>query len=173
MSNLGLEHALRALGLEFRRARVGDRYVMEMLQEGGWYLGGESSGHIICLDRTSTGDGIVSALQVLEFMARSGCTLHELKSGITKYPQHMVNVPLVAGFDYRASARLTTELRGAEASLGDSGRVLVRPSGTEALLRIMVEGVDARQVKALANHLGGVVAAEQSAHPGVAGQGRD
>ena len=161
MSNLGLEHALRGLGMDFRRAAVGDRYVMEMLQEGGWSLGGESSGHIICLDRTSTGDGIVSALQVLEFMIRSGCTLHELKSGISKYPQHMVNVPLADGFDYRASAKVAAALREAEASLGDAGRILVRPSGTEPLLRVMVEGVDAQLVKAVAHHVAGVVETEQ------------
>ncbi len=168
MSNLGLEHALRALGLDFRRARVGDRHVMEMLQEGGWHLGGESSGHIICLDRTSTGDGIVSALQVLEFMARSGCTLHELKSGITKYPQHMINVPLAEGFDYRRSAKVQDAMRAAEAELGDSGRILVRPSGTEPLLRVMVEGVDAQMVKTVARHVAATVEAEQGAGRGPA-----
>jgi phosphoglucosamine mutase len=161
MSNLGLEHALAAAGMKFRRARVGDRYVMEMLEEGGWTLGGESSGHIICLDRTSTGDGIVSALQVLESMMRSGCTLHELKSGITKYPQHMVNVPLAEGYDYRASNGFMDALQAAERELGDGGRILVRPSGTEPLLRIMVEGVDAKLVKSLAHRLAELVEAEQ------------
>jgi len=161
MSNLGLEHALAAAGMRFRRAQVGDRYVMEMLEQGGWTLGGESSGHIICLDRTSTGDGIVSALQVLESMVRSGCTLHELKSGITKYPQHMVNVPLAEGYDHRASTGFMDALHAAECELGDGGRILVRPSGTEPLLRIMVEGVDAKLVKSLAHRLAELVEAEQ------------
>jgi phosphoglucosamine mutase len=161
MSNLGLEHALAAAGMKFQRARVGDRYVMEMLEEGGWTIGGESSGHIICLDRTSTGDGIVSALQVLECMVRSGCTLNELKSGITKYPQHMVNVPLAEGYDHRTSTRFTDALHAAERELGDGGRILVRPSGTEPLLRIMVEGVDAKLVKSLAHRLAEVVETEQ------------
>ncbi|MDX9741233.1 MAG: phosphoglucosamine mutase [Gammaproteobacteria bacterium] len=161
MSNLGLEHALATAGMRFRRAQVGDRYVMEMLEQGGWTLGGESSGHIICLDRTSTGDGIVSALQVLESMVRSGCTLHELKSGITKYPQHMVNVPLAEGYDHRASTGFMDALHAAECELGDGGRILVRPSGTEPLLRIMVEGVDAKLVKSLAHRLAELVEAEQ------------
>lgn len=168
MSNLGLEHALIALGLDFKRAPVGDRYVMELLQSGGWSLGGESSGHIICLDRTSTGDGIVAALQVLEFMVKSDCTLHELKSGITKYPQHMINVKLPDGFDFRSSPAVTAAVSEAEASLGSNGRVLVRRSGTEALLRIMVEGVDARQVKAIAQHLASVVEAAQAEATGAA-----
>ncbi|MDR2877684.1 MAG: phosphoglucosamine mutase [Chromatiales bacterium] len=163
MSNLGLEHALKALGMNFRRALVGDRYVMEMLQEGGWTLGGESSGHVICLDRTTTGDGIVSALQVIEFMVRTGCSLHELKSGITKYPQHMINVKLKKGFNYRDSVKVCSAIAEAEAQLGDTGRILVRPSGTEPLLRVMVEGADAQQVKAMAQHVAAAVEAEQSA----------
>lgn len=161
MSNLGLEHALAAAGMQFRRAQVGDRHVMEMLEQGGWMLGGESSGHIICLDRTSTGDGIVSALQVLECMVRSDCSLHELKSGITKYPQHMVNVPLAEGYDYRTSENFAKALRAAERELGTGGRILVRPSGTEPLLRVMVEGVDAKLVKSLAHRIAEAVEAEQ------------
>lgn len=161
MSNLGLEHALAAIGVRFQRARVGDRHVMEMLEKGGWTLGGESSGHIICLDRTTTGDGIVSSLQVLESIVRSGLTLHELKSGISKYPQQMINVPLADGYDHAQSTRLAEAIREAEQQLGDGGRLLVRPSGTEPLLRIMVEGVDAKVVKALASELAATVEEEQ------------
>jgi phosphoglucosamine mutase len=162
MSNLGLEHALASVGIELKRAPVGDRYVMEMLQQDGLTLGGESSGHIICLDRTTTGDGIVSALQVLEYMVKSGRTLHELKAGIAKYPQHLENVPLRNGFDYRTSRAVITALEEVERTLGQAGRVLLRRSGTEAVLRIMVEGSDAGQVKAVAHRLADIIQREQS-----------
>jgi phosphoglucosamine mutase len=163
MSNLGLEHALNELGIDFKRAPVGDRYVMEMLQAGGWTLGGESSGHIICLDRTTTGDGIVSALQVLAAMAKSGRSLSELKSGMTKYPQVLLNVQLPVEFEpaeRRAladSPQLQAAVAEAETALADRGRILLRASGTEPLFRVMVEGQDASQVSELANRLAAVV----------------
>ena len=153
MSNLGLEHALRAMQVELRRAPVGDRYVMDMLRQGGWLLGGESSGHIICLDCTSTGDGIVSALQVLSAMLKSGKSLHDVKRGMNKYPQTLINVRMETKFDFAASPHVKNTLREVEAELADTGRVLLRASGTEPLVRVMVEGVDAQQVDALANKL--------------------
>ncbi|MEO5573134.1 MAG: phosphoglucosamine mutase [Gammaproteobacteria bacterium] len=153
MSNLGLEHALKSAGIDFRRAPVGDRYVLEMLQQGGWLLGGESSGHIICLDRTTTGDAIIAALQVLVAMITAGLSLHEIKAGMTKYPQCLVNVPVVKGFNLSSSKSIQSALRDVESTLGGHGRVLLRPSGTEPLVRVMVEGTDADQVDALAHNL--------------------
>jgi len=153
MSNLGLEQALQALGIDFRRASVGDRYVMEMLQAGGWKLGGETSGHIICLDRTSTGDGIVAALQVLESMIRTGSPLAELKKGMQKFPQHMINVPLLAEIDVQQLKPVQIAVHEVERELGDDGRVLLRSSGTEPLVRVMIEGRDAEQVNLLTEQL--------------------
>jgi phosphoglucosamine mutase len=153
MSNLGLEHALGELGVGFRRAPVGDRYIMEMLQENGWGLGGETSGHIICLDRTTTGDGIVSALQVLEEIRRTGRSLHELKGGMSKFPQVLVNVRLGRRVDREALAPIEPAVRAVEARLAGRGRVLLRPSGTEPLIRVMVEGQDEGQVNQLARQL--------------------
>jgi len=159
MSNLGLEHALAAMGIPFQRAPVGDRYVMDVLAREHWQLGGESSGHIICLDRTSTGDGIVAAVQVLAALARSGRTLKELRAGMTKYPQSLVNVRLAGRVDLSDNPQVQSALREAEASLGGSGRVLLRASGTEPLMRVMVEGADAAQVHQLAEEIAGVVRA--------------
>jgi phosphoglucosamine mutase len=158
MSNFGLEQALRAQGVDLKRAAVGDRYVMEMLREGGWILGGESSGHIICLDRTSTGDGTISALQVLAEIFRSGRSLHELKKGMTKYPQVMVNVPVVPGFDVNNSSVIQKAYNDVLNELHEEGRVLLRPSGTEPVIRVMVEGPDSVQVQLLAKQLAEVVA---------------
>ncbi len=157
MSNLGLEHAIRTLGLDFKRAKVGDRYIMEMLQQGGWTLGGESSGHIICLDITSTGDGIISALQVLDAMQNRAQSLHTLKSGMLKYPQELVNVRMERQVDISGLDSVADAVREVEAALGNNGRVLLRPSGTEPLVRVMVEGRDAAQVKALAQSLADAV----------------
>lgn len=157
MSNLGLEHALCALGVDFRRAAVGDRYVMDLLRKEGGTLGGESSGHIICLDCTTTGDGIVSALQVLAALMQSGRSLHELKSGMAKYPQCLVNVRTGKKFDFAASSHVRDALREVESQLANKGRVLLRASGTEPLIRVMVEGVDAQQVETLANYLAAAV----------------
>ncbi|MEQ6342130.1 MAG: phosphoglucosamine mutase [Gammaproteobacteria bacterium] len=157
MSNLGLEHALCAIGVDFRRAAVGDRYVMDLLRKEGGTLGGESSGHIICLDCTTTGDGIVSALQVLAALMQSGRSLHELKSGMAKYPQCLVNVRTDKKFDFAASSHVQDALREVESQLASKGRVLLRASGTEPLIRVMIEGVDAQQVESLANYLAAAV----------------
>lgn len=162
MSNLGLEHALSKQDIEFRRAAVGDRYVLEMLRETGWQLGGESSGHLICLDRTSTGDAIVSALQVLELLVEQQSSLHELKSGMSKYPQTLVNVPIAQKVDISKYKAVTDAVTDAEAQLADTGRVLLRPSGTEPLIRVMVEGSDAPQVRSLAEQIASVVSKECS-----------
>ena len=157
MSNLGLEVALKREGIGFKRAHVGDRYVMELLMQDGWVLGGESSGHIICLDRTTTGDGIVAALQVLYAMSRTGKDLHELKGGMSKYPQHMINVRVAGKVDLASSAPIQAAISEVESTLGDGGRVLLRPSGTEPLVRVMIEGEDAGQVTALTEQLAAVV----------------
>ena len=150
MSNLGFEHAIARLGAPFDRAKVGDRYVLELLHERGWKLGGENSGHIICLDHHTTGDGIVSALQVLSALKSRSQTLAEACADLVLYPQKLINVRLPLGFDWRADAGIAQAHRAAVEELGDSGRVLLRPSGTEPLLRVMVEGRDAAQVERLA-----------------------
>jgi phosphoglucosamine mutase len=157
MSNLGLEQAILTLGLGFERAKVGDRYVTEKLLAGGWSLGGESSGHIICLDLTTTGDGIISALQVLEAMLDGNQTLANLKRGMSKFPQTLVNVRLHSKIDVMALTSVQEALADAQATLGDNGRILLRPSGTEPLIRVMVEGRDAPTVETLANDLARLV----------------
>ena len=153
MTNLGLEHALRALDIPFERAAVGDRYVLEKLLERGWHLGGESSGHIICLDKTTTGDGIIAALQVLDWLIERELTLAEACDDLQIYPQTMINVPLEARLDPAESPQIQDAVRSAEAELGDGGRVLLRPSGTEPLMRVMVEGRDADRVETIASEL--------------------
>ncbi len=163
MSNLGLEIALHELGLGLHRAKVGDRYVMELLLAENLLLGGESSGHIICLDKTTTGDGIISALQVLASMVQSGQSLHALKAGMQKFPQRMINVPLARKIDLSGYAPLQDAVRDAEAQLGQTGRVLLRPSGTEPVVRVMVEGDDATKVNRLAHGIASVVGAAVSA----------
>ena len=159
MTNLGFEHALQRLNVPFLRAKVGDRYVMEMLQQNNWFLGGESSGHIICLDRTTTGDGIISALQVLTAMVDTGKSLADLVKGMTKYPQILLNVKISERINIDQSQPIQAAVREAEALLADAGRVLLRPSGTEPLIRVMVEGQDAGQVKSVAQQLADVVKA--------------
>jgi len=161
MTNLGLEQALQAQGIGLVRTKVGDRYILERLRQEGWTLGGEPSGHIICLDRTTTGDGTVSALQVLAEMMRTGRSLRELREGLVKFPQRLINVRLAGG---SADAAMRTPLvqdavRGVEAELGSGGRVLLRPSGTEPLLRVMVEGEEAGQVERLAGQIADAVRA--------------
>lgn len=153
MSNLGLEQAIRTLGLGFERAQVGDRYVLEKLQDGGWTLGGESSGHIICLDLTTTGDGIISALQVLEAMMGCSQGLAELKHGMNKFPQKLINVRLQSKIDVLALPAVQRALAAAESKLGNNGRILLRPSGTEPLIRVMVEGRDDNEVELMATEL--------------------
>lgn len=157
MSNLGFEHAMRAADIPFKRAAVGDRYVMEMLQQENWVLGGESSGHIICLDRTTTGDGLISALQVIAAMQTTGKSLAELREGMAKYPQTMVNVQIAERIDIAANQPIQRAVQDAEQQLGNRGRVLLRPSGTEPLIRVMVEGQDEQQVLLVANELADVV----------------
>ncbi len=159
MSNLGLEHALHAQDIEFGRAAVGDRYVMEMLNDRSWMLGGESSGHIICLDRTTTGDAIISALQVLQVLVNQQVSLREAKSGMSKYPQILINVPIQERIDLDSTPEIQQAVQDAEADLADTGRVLLRPSGTEPLVRVMVEGVDAPKVQQLAQQIADSVAA--------------
>ncbi len=153
MSNLGLEQAVQALDLEFLRVSVGDRYVMEMLLAQNLRLGGESSGHIINLNLTSTGDGIISALQVLDAMVESGETLFKLKSGMEKYPQTMINVKIDRDVDLSKMTNVQDAMRTAESELGDKGRILLRPSGTEPLVRVMAEGDVETQVNAIAESL--------------------
>ena len=157
MSNLGLELALREAGVEFRRAQVGDRYVLAMLKEHGGVLGGETSGHLLCLDRTTTGDGLVSALQVLAAMKRSGRPLAELTAGMARLPQVMVNVRVAERIDPTASPVIRDAVRKVEAELGTTGRVVLRASGTEPLIRVMVEGRDEAGVRRHAEQLAAVV----------------
>lgn len=157
MSNLGLEVALRGKGIDFARARVGDRYVMSELQSRGWIYGGESSGHLICLDATTTGDGIVAALQVLAAMQAQGCSLADIKSGMAKFPQTMINVKIAKREMLAANPAIEAAKAGIEKKLGNKGRVLLRPSGTEPVVRVMVEGDDAAQVSQLAAELADIV----------------
>jgi len=157
MSNLGLELALQQLGIPFERAKVGDRYVMETLARCGWILGGESSGHIIYLDKSTTGDGVVAALQVLGAMVNGGKSLHELKQGMSKMPQTMVNVLMARRCDPIQNALVQKAVASIQQKLGDQGRVLLRLSGTEPLVRVMVEGTDEMLVSQLANELAGSV----------------
>ncbi|CAL1240133.1 phosphoglucosamine mutase [Candidatus Methylocalor cossyra] len=157
MSNLGLEHALERLGIDFKRAPVGDRYVMEMMLSYDSSLGGESSGHIICRDRITTGDGIVSALQVMEAMRNYGKSLHDLKQGIRKYPQCLINVKVKERVEIdkiEAIQRVKNEI---QKEMDGHGRILLRASGTEPMIRIMVEGTDSQQVQSAAQRLSDTV----------------
>lgn len=156
MSNLGLEQALQELGIAFMRTAVGDRYVFEELQRKNWRLGGETSGHILWLEANTTGDGIVAALQVLATMRQTGQALHELKAGMHKFPQKLLNVQLTS-FEHLNHSSIQQAVRAAEAQLAGRGRVLLRPSGTEPVVRIMVEGEDEKQIDKLAHELAKVV----------------
>jgi phosphoglucosamine mutase len=157
MSNLGLEQALAEYDMVLHRARVGDRYVMEKLQEVGGQIGGEASGHIICLDKTSTGDGIVAALQVLAEIQQTGNSLHSLRSVVTKYPQQLINVRVSKMLDLDTSPEIAEAVSNVENRLGSEGRVLLRASGTEPVIRVMVEGRDAPLTKQLAQQLATVI----------------
>ncbi|MFP1683618.1 phosphoglucosamine mutase [Alloalcanivorax sp. C16-1] len=159
MSNLGLELALGALDIPFARAKVGDRYVMEQLDDRGWLLGGENSGHLVCLDRTSTGDGTVAALQVLDALRREQRTLREVAAEAPLLPQTLINVRGARRDGYQDDAHLREELAAVERELGKNGRVLLRPSGTEPLVRVMVEGKDGEQVARLCRRLAEAVEA--------------
>jgi phosphoglucosamine mutase len=158
MSNLGLEHALKARDIEFLRAAVGDRYVLESLRESGGVIGGETSGHMIVLDKTTTGDGLISALQVLAIMKEAGKPLSELVADMPKYPQTMVNVRTQSQIDPGQSQEIQAAVAVAESELAETGRVVLRASGTEPVIRVMVEGEDEEQVVSLANRLALVVA---------------
>jgi phosphoglucosamine mutase len=160
MSNLGLEQALRQLDVDFARVAVGDRHVISELLKRKWSLGGEPSGHIICLGSTTTGDGIVAALQVLSAMQHKQQSLAQLKLGLHKYPQVLVNVKVSDNSDLRGKTRIQDALQNAEVALGGNGRVLLRRSGTEQLVRVMVEGSDEAHVTQLANQLADIVKAE-------------
>ena len=153
MTNMAVELALGALGVEFVRAKVGDRYVLEELVARGWQLGGEGSGHLLALDKHTTGDGIVSALLVLQTVSRSGRNLAQQLEGVTLFPQTLVNVRLQPGTDWKANLRLATVQAEVALELGDSGRVLIRPSGTEPLVRVMVEARDALQAQRCAERI--------------------
>ena len=160
MSNFGLEKALQKEDIPFVRAAVGDRYVLSELQARNWKLGGESSGHILCLDLTSTGDGIISALQVVAAMEVSGMSLHELKGKMEKYPQQMINVKCQRGTTIESVQPVSNAVKATEEKLNGKGRVLLRASGTEPVVRVMVEGEDARLVEELARDLAQVVEQE-------------
>jgi phosphoglucosamine mutase len=153
MSNLGLEKALASKGIEFVRAPVGDRYVREMLQEKGGQLGGEASGHIMVLDKTTTGDGLVSALQVLAVITESGRSLAELVQDMPRYPQTLINVRTSAKVDISKTESIRQAVEKVEQRLADRGRVLLRASGTEPVIRVMVEGEDETEVASLAEEL--------------------
>jgi phosphoglucosamine mutase len=159
MTNMAVEVALKARGLEFVRAKVGDRYVLEELEKRGWLLGGEGSGHLLALDKHTTGDGLISALQVLKACVRSGRSLAQLLEGVQLYPQTLINVRLAPGQDWKKSEALASETRRAESELAGHGRVLIRASGTEPLLRVMVEARDEMQARSTAERLAQAVQA--------------
>lgn len=163
MTNLGMEHALARLSIPFTRAKVGDRYVLEGLASRGWVLGGETSGHILCLDKHTTGDGIVSALQVLRALRETGETLDSFTADLAIYPQVMINVPVTRGFKLEGVASVDASVAAAETALNGSGRVVLRASGTEPLIRVMVEGDNAEQVQKTAESIADVVRAAAKA----------
>jgi phosphoglucosamine mutase len=158
MSNLGLERALGAASIEFLRANVGDRYILETLHATGGILGGETSGHMIVLDQTTTGDGLVCALQVLAVMKQTGKRLSELVAGMARFPQSMVNVRTDRRIDPASSEAILKAVAAAESELADAGRIVLRASGTEPVIRVMVEGEDEQQIAAVAERLAAVVA---------------
>ena len=159
MTNMAVELALKAKGVELVRAKVGDRYVLEELEQRGWLLGGEGSGHLLALDKQTTGDGLVSALQVLQACIRSGQTLSELLADVTLFPQVLINVRLQPGQDWKSNAKMAQETKVVEAELADTGRVLIRASGTEPLVRVMVEARDPAQAQACARRIADCLAA--------------
>src|SRR6185369_9648108 len=157
MTNLAFEQALAAMKIPFARARVGDRYVIEMMREKNWLLGGENSGHILCLDKHTTGDGIISALQVLTAMRESGKTLAELTADLKMYPQVLLNVKVPKDFDWKKHQAIADAQSRAERSLNGRGRVLLRPSGTEPVVRVMVEGEPRETIESAAKSIADTV----------------
>jgi phosphoglucosamine mutase len=157
MTNLGAELALKALGCDFKRAKVGDRYVLELLQQNGWLLGGEASGHILCLDKHTTGDAIVSALQVLAALRGAQRSLSDYTRDCPTYPQVLINIRVDKGFKLDAHESVKQAVAAVEAELADSGRVVLRASGTEPLIRVMVEGRDENQVRRTADFIADAV----------------
>ncbi len=157
MSNFGFELGLKKLGVPFARAKVGDRYVIELMRQNGWRLGGENSGHIVCSNVTTTGDGIIAALQVLLAVTTMGDSLNVIKKGMHKLPQVMINVHMAKRIDLNSNETVQSAVRAAEEKLAGTGRVLLRPSGTEPVVRVMIEGEDRKQVKALAQELAAIV----------------
>ena len=153
MSNFGLEKAIRAMGVEFVRTQVGDRYVLETLKERDWKIGGEPSGHLVCLDKTTTGDGIIAALQVLAIMVKKDKTLADLTQNITLFPQSLVNLKTEHAIQLAQDARVRGAVDALDAALKNEGRVVLRPSGTEPVLRVMVEGMDRHRVQTYAEEL--------------------
>ena len=153
MTNMAVETALRERGVELVRAKVGDRYVLEELAARGWHLGGEGSGHLLALDKHTTGDGIVSALQVLQAVRAAGRSLAQLLEAVTLFPQVLINVRIAADSDWRTNGRLSQTQSAVERELGRDGRILIRASGTEPVLRVMVEARDAAQAQACAERL--------------------
>jgi phosphoglucosamine mutase len=153
MSNMGMEVAVKNMGLEFVRAKVGDRYVMSALAKRGWMLGGEASGHIVCLDKTTTGDAIIAALQVLAAVVQSEQSLHDLRQGMTKFPQQLINVKIAQKSDPMSNEVVVAAVKEAEAVLGERGRVLLRASGTEPVIRVMVEGEHQQQITRICQEL--------------------
>ncbi|MDC8756302.1 phosphoglucosamine mutase [Janthinobacterium fluminis] len=159
MTNMALEVLFKEMGVGFARAKVGDRYVLEVMKERGWILGGEGSGHLLCLDKHTTGDGIVSALQVLSALKRSGKSLEQCCSELVLFPQTLINLRVTAGFDWQKNPAMVDEKEKVERELGDTGRVLIRASGTEPLIRVMVEAKSADNAKAMAQRIADKVAA--------------
>jgi phosphoglucosamine mutase len=159
MTNLAVEVAIKALGVQFVRAAVGDRYVLEKLRENGWQLGAEGSGHILSLDRHTTGDGIVSALLVLAALKRSGRRIDQLIEGVRLFPQKLINVRMRPDADWRAAGEVQRALQAAETALADTGRVLIRASGTEPVLRVMVEAQNEASAAEHAEAIAGAVRA--------------
>jgi len=153
MTNMAVEVALKARGVQFVRAKVGDRYVLEELEKNGWILGGEGSGHLLALDKHTTGDGLISALQILQALVRSGKTMAQLLTGVELFPQTLVNVRLTPGQDWKSNTAMQAATQAVESELGDSGRVLIRASGTEPLVRVMVEARDATQAQSSAQRI--------------------
>ena len=153
MTNMAVEVALKKRGVQFVRAKVGDRYVLEELAKHGWLLGGEGSGHLLALDKHTTGDGLISALQVLQTCVRSGRSMADLLQDVVLFPQTLINVRLHPKQDWQANTRMQEETKKVQAELGDSGRVLIRASGTEPLVRVMVEARDAQQAQLCAQRI--------------------